>query len=262
MSEPIVAVVVAAGLGIRFGGSVPKPVRSITGKALVALSIEALSAGGCTDAVLVISGRARHHFSPALATSPIAVTLAEGGATRQESVRNGLQAVLDDKHLSRAKVVLVHDAVRPLVPAHVVGDVIDAVHSGAVAVTPVVSVVDTIRSVGGATGSRLVDRNTLRAVQTPQGFDLKCLVESHDAMIAAGWQATDDVSCCEGNGYPVTFVEGSRLAMKITEPADLEIARALAKVHRGVGHHSGKRIRRHWPKRLPRIVVQRSHPEQ
>ena len=249
---PVVAVGVAAGLGLRFGGPVPKQVRTITGKALVALSVEALAAGGCTHAVLVISDGALHHFSATLATAPIPVRVTAGGPTRQASVLNGLQAIADDPELSKARVVLVHDAVRPLVPANVVRSVIDAVEDGAVAVTPVVPVVDTIRMML-SDSSELVDRSTLRAVQTPQGFDFDVLYASHQALAQSQTAVTDDVTCCEYNGHPVVLVEGSRLAMKITEPADLEIAKALAKVQRGVGSHTGKRLRRHLPEAVHKL---------
>ncbi|AFV88667.1 2-C-methyl-D-erythritol 4-phosphate cytidylyltransferase [Acidipropionibacterium acidipropionici ATCC 4875] len=243
-AAPVVAVVVAGGLGSRFGGPVPKQVRSLTGKAVVAVAVESLAAGGCTEAVVVVKDGMHNHFKMALAASPIPVRFVTGGATRQESVRNGLRAIAESPRLSKAGKVLIHDAVRPLVPAYVVKDVIEALGAGAEAVTPSVPVIDTIRCVDSETASHVVDRSTLRAVQTPQGFDRQVITECHDRLAADGLDVTDDVTCCEHYGYRVTLVEGSRMALKITEPLDLDIAETLVKATAGAGHHSGRRVRR------------------
>lgn len=242
-AEPVVALVVAAGLGSRFGGPVPKQVRGLAGKAVVAVAVEAMAAGGCTDAVVVVKDGMHNHFRMALAASPIPVHFVTGGESRQESVRNGLQLIADHPRLARARKVLIHDAVRPVVPAYVVEAVIDALEAGAKAVTPAVPVVDTIRCLE-PDGSHVVDRSTLRAIQTPQGFDRQVITECHEKLAAEGGAVTDDVTCCERYGYPVTLVEGSRMAMKITEPLDLDIAETLMKATAGAGHHSGRRVRR------------------
>ncbi|MFT4110734.1 2-C-methyl-D-erythritol 4-phosphate cytidylyltransferase [Propionicimonas sp.] len=254
MSEPVVAVVVAAGLGRRFGGTKPKPTLRILGRAVVAVAVEGLAAGGCTDAVVVINGKVSGAFKAALAGSPIPVITTPGGDTRQQSVQRGLEVVRTHPRLSKARVVLVHDAVRPMMPAYVVENVIGAVRDGAVAVTPVVPVTDSIRVVpnGDESENEPFDRSKLRAVQTPQGFDLDVLLDSHDRMARDGIEFTDDVSACEQNGHRVTLVPGSRMGMKITEPADLTIARALWRVRASLGHHSGKRFWRQWRKELGR----------
>jgi 2-C-methyl-D-erythritol 4-phosphate cytidylyltransferase len=244
MSEPVVAVVVAAGLGRRFGGTKPKPTLRILGRAVVAMAVEGLAAGGVTDAVVVINGKISHMFRAALIGSPIPVITTPGGDTRQQSVAKGLEVIRTDPYLSKARVVLVHDAVRPMMPAYVIEGVINAVRDGAVAVAPAVPVTDSMRLVpdGDEGPNSAFDRSMLRAIQTPQGFDLQVLLESHDRMAANGQDFTDDVTCCERNGHPVTLVPGSRMGMKITEPADLTIARALWRVRASLGHHSGKRF--------------------
>ena len=249
----MVAVVVAAGLGRRFGGTKPKPTLRILGRAVVAVAVEGLAAGGCTDAVVVINGNVSHLFKAALMGSPIPVITTPGGDTRQQSVQRGLDVIREHPRLSKAKVVLVHDAVRPMMPAYVVENVINAVREGAPAVAPVVPVTDSIRVVpNGEEGVNApFDRSKLRAVQTPQGFDLQVLLDSHAKMAAQGLDFTDDVSCCESNGHPVTLVQGSRMGMKITEPADLTVARALWRVRASLGHHSGKRFWRQRRKELP-----------
>ncbi|WP_130864738.1 2-C-methyl-D-erythritol 4-phosphate cytidylyltransferase [Acidipropionibacterium timonense] len=244
MAEPIVAVVMAAGLGQRFGGPIPKQVTTLTGKAVVAVAVESLAAGGCTDAVVVIKDGMHNHFRLVLAASPIPIHFVTGGDSRQDSVRRGLEYVDSHPRLARATKVLVHDAVRPLVPAYVVEDVIAALEGGAVAVAPAMPVVDTIREVDADGGSSVIDRDVLRAIQTPQGFDREIVTECHRRMAADGARVTDDLSCCELYGHEVKLVEGSRMAMKITEPVDLDIAETFAKAAAGAGQHSGKRVRR------------------
>ncbi|CAL8970610.1 2-C-methyl-D-erythritol 4-phosphate cytidylyltransferase [Propionicimonas sp. T2.31MG-18] len=253
MSEPVVAVVVAAGLGRRFGGTKPKPTLRILGRAVVAMAVEGLAAGGCTDAVVVINGKISHLFRAALVGSPIPVITTPGGDTRQQSVAKGLEVVRNDPRLSTAKVILVHDAVRPMMPAYVIENVIDAVRNGAVAVAPAVPVTDSIRLVedGDEGANAAFDRSRLRAIQTPQGFDLQVLLDSHDKMAAQAMDFTDDVTCCERNGHSVTLVQGSRMGMKITEPADLTVARALWRVRASLGHHSGRRFWRQWRQDRP-----------
>lgn len=238
------AVVVAAGLGLRYGGTKPKPTLRILGKAVVAMAVEGLAAGGVTDAVVVINGRTSHLFRMALTGLPIPVVTTPGGDTRQQSVQRGLDVIRNDPHLAEAEVVLVHDAVRPMMPAWVVENVVRAVREGAVAVAPVVPVTDSIRLVpnGDEGTNSAFDRSTLRAIQTPQGFLPQVLLDSHARMAELGRDFTDDVTACEMNGHAVTLVPGSRMGMKITEPADLTVAKALWRMRASFGHHSGKRF--------------------
>ena len=191
MSQPVVAVILGAGLGVRYGGSVSKPALKITGHALMNMSIEAMAAGGCTHAVVVVNDKAARELGLTKAALPIPVVQVPGGASRQESARNGLRFIRDDPELSGAEVVLIHDAVRPMVPAHVVEAVIGAVRGGAEAVAPVVDVVDSMRSVDDPGRSAPIDRSTLRAVQTPQGFPLDVILAAHERMAAAGERFTD-----------------------------------------------------------------------
>jgi 2-C-methyl-D-erythritol 4-phosphate cytidylyltransferase len=225
--EPVVAVVVAAGSGVRLGGGVPKALRDLAGRPLVTRSVEQLASGGCTHAVVVVADGVQDLFADALAAAPIPCRLVLGGAVRQDSVRHGLDAVDADPALAGCRVVLVHDAARALVPASVVAGVIAAVRAGAKAVIPVVPVIDTIRQVTDA-GSRVVDRSVLRAVQTPQGFDRRTLTDAHAIVAADGFEVTDDAAACEYAGHDVTLVEGARESMKVTEPLDLVLAEAIA----------------------------------
>ena len=211
------------------------------------MSVEAMAAGGCTHAIVVIPRNGEHHFQPVLAASPIPITLVEGDETRQASVRRGLQAIRMDRALDLARVVLVHDAVRPLVPATVVARVIVAIREGAVAVAPAIAVADSIREETADGRLVIVDRNRLRAVQTPQGFNLDVLVASHDYAAEQQIDCTDDLSVCEAAGHPVGLVKGAMSALKITSATDLDLAHALLKLRAGFGRHSFRRVLRHRP---------------
>ena len=144
-----------------------------------------------------------------------------GGATRQESVYNGLQALPDGGR------VVVHDGARCLATP----DLFDrcaqelTAHSGIIAAIPVK---DTIKIVDGEGNIRETpDRRELWAAQTPQGFDIALLRECHDRGKREGWEVTDDAALFERCELPVRVVEGEETNLKITTPADLAIAEAI-----------------------------------
>lgn len=166
------------------------------------------------------------------AVAPAGVSVVPGGAERSDSVALGLRALPP-----AVGVVLVHDAARALTPVEVFERVVDAVHRGHSAVTPALPVVDTIKQVvTGPTGEETVvatvDRASLRAVQTPQGFLRETLERAHaewgrgEGRGAGGVSATDDCGMVEAHGGRVTVVAGSPRALKITTPHDLEVAAA------------------------------------
>ncbi len=226
---PVVAIVVAAGAGLRLGAGPPKALRDIAGRTAVRRSLDALSAGGVERAVVVIPEADRAAFETALADSPIPASHVFGGERRQDSVRAGLAAIAGDPNLADSEFVLVHDAARPAVPAAVVVRVIEALRDGAQGCVPVVPVVDSIRRLTDQGTSVVVDRTPLRAVQTPQGFRRDVLVRALDSAHAAGLEVSDDATAIEAIGEPVVLVEGSREALKITEPADLAMVEAIVR---------------------------------
>ncbi len=149
------------------------------------------------------------------------VRVVAGGASRQDSVACGL-AVLSDA----VRQVLIQDAARPLVPAGVISAVLAALADGADAVVPVLPVLDTIRQVdqdGQLIGT--VDRERLRRIQTPQGFQLAVLRAAHAARPAS--EVTDDAGLVEALGRSVRTVPGAEAAFKITTPHDLRLAELL-----------------------------------
>ena len=202
------AIVVAAGSGRRFGG--PKQFEVLEGQRIVDRSVAVLRAH-CDGVVVVLAAEV---IGTADGVVPGADAVVAGGDSRSASVRAGLAALP-----AAAAIVLVHDAARPLCPGAVVARVVDEVAAGAAAVVPVVPVTDTVRTVDG----EVLDRDRLRAVQTPQGFRRAAL----DAAHAADAVATDDAGLMELVGEQVVTVDGDPVNLKVTGPADLVVAAAL-----------------------------------
>jgi 2-C-methyl-D-erythritol 4-phosphate cytidylyltransferase len=211
------AIVAAAGRGERLDAGVAKAVVRVGGRTLLEHAVDAMFSGGGVDEVVVTAPPESVQEFAALVPSARVVA---GGETRQESVRLGLAALPPG-----VDIVLVHDAARALVPSDVVQRVLAAIRSGADAVIPVVSLADTVKEVDGATAVvRTVDRSSLRAVQTPQGFRRDLLERAHAAGTAA---VTDDAALVEAIGGVVVTVAGSPEALKVTTPFDLTVAEAV-----------------------------------
>ncbi len=197
-------VVVAAGSGTRFGTA--KQYAALAGHRVVDRSVS--TAALVSDGVVVVVppldvGAESARWG--------AAEVVAGGPSRAASVRNGLAAVPGD-----AAIICVHDAARPLADPDIYRRVVHEVRSGAAGAVPVVPVTDTIRRVDGG----VVDRSTLRAVQTPQAFRAEVL----QAAYADGADATDDAGLVEAAGHAVVAVEGHRRNIKITHPDDLAAA--------------------------------------
>ncbi len=202
-------IVVAAGRGTRFGRA--KQFETLRGRRVLDWSLSAASS--VSDGVVVVLPA--DGVADDAVDLPAGVLVATGGPSRSASVRNGLALVPGD-----ADVVVVHDAARPLASVALFSAVIDAVRAGADGALPAVAVTDTIRHVGGGT----VDRSELLAVQTPQAFAAAALRRVH----ATDAEATDDAGLVEAAGGRVVIVVGEAANQKLTNPADLAVAAALA----------------------------------
>ena len=213
----VAAILVAAGSGQRLGAGVPKAFVEVAGRTLLEHAAARFTTHPAVRSVLVVAPAAQ----VAEAARLTGVRAVAGGATRQESVACGLAALPEE-----AEFVLVHDVARPFVPEAVVSAVIAALAGGAGAVVPVVPVHDTVRQIleSGALGP-VVDRSSLAAVQTPQGFRRDVLAAAHRA---AAPGATDDAMLVEALGHSVEPVTGADESFKITTAADLARPRALA----------------------------------
>jgi 2-C-methyl-D-erythritol 4-phosphate cytidylyltransferase/2-C-methyl-D-erythritol 2,4-cyclodiphosphate synthase len=227
MGQKIVALIVAAGSGSRTGGALPKQYRQIAGKTLLAHAIDHL-AHPRIDAVQVVIGAGQEAaYAEAVGARPLPAPVI-GGATRRESVANGLTALGD------ANVVLIHDAARPFLPGAVIDRLLDALedHDGAI---PALPVVDTLTTRAG----EAVDREMLVRVQTPQAFRLDAIRAAHAAW--AGEEPTDDAQVARAAGMDVVLVEGDPALEKLTWEADFasaESARLVARTGSGFDVHA------------------------
>ncbi|PIK71977.1 bifunctional 2-C-methyl-D-erythritol 4-phosphate cytidylyltransferase/2-C-methyl-D-erythritol 2,4-cyclodiphosphate synthase [Methylobacterium frigidaeris] len=219
------AVVVAAGRGIRVGGDTPKQYRRVGGQAVLTRTLAALAAHpGVARIQVVIAADAASFYDECLGdlASEARQKLArpvEGGATRQASVRAGLTALARD---GDPDLVLVHDAARPFVDDALIDRAIAAAQSHGAAV-PGVPVSDTIKVVEPDGRVRETpERESLRAVQTPQAFRFSLLHEAHGRAAAEGLDGfTDDGALAEWAGLPVAVFPGDLRNRKITQAADL-----------------------------------------
>lgn len=210
---PFAAIVVAAGKGLRVGGDTPKQFREWRGKPLIRHSVEALRAAGADPLVVVIAADAQDYAKAALAGIS-GLTFITGGATRQDSVRCGLEALA----AAEPKSVLIHDAARPDLPRAVIERLLIALseHPGAI---PVLPVVDSLAVDNGGVMSGKAEREALRRVQTPQAFRFDAILAAHRA-----WQgvtdAGDDAQVLMASNGSVALVQGDERLKKITFAED------------------------------------------
>jgi 2-C-methyl-D-erythritol 4-phosphate cytidylyltransferase len=222
VSDAVAAIIPAGGEGLRLGPvegevPVPKALRLLSGRTLLQRSIDALAP--YVDEI-VVAAPAEVVEAMRFHVPGLRIVVVPGGQTRQESVRNSLDA------LSESVVwVLVHDAARPLVPPQVIRRVLDALRGGAGCVVPAIAPHDSLRWVAADGGNAPLDRSQARLVQTPQGFTAEALLRGHRSSLSD--LATDDATLVEATGETVTLVEGDPLAFKITRPLDLQLAEAL-----------------------------------
>ena len=213
-----VALVVAAGRGRRFGGELPKQYAALDARPVLHRTLAALAGHPKISAVrAVIHADDRALYDQAAA----GLTLLEpvpGGATRQQSVRFGLES-LEPAAPAR---VLIHDGARPFVAADVIERVLTALDEapGAIAALPLT---DTVKREAGGVVAETLPRGGLWRAQTPQGFDFARILAAHRA--APDADLTDDAAVAELAGLPVRLVEGASDNVKITTQDDLERAR-------------------------------------
>ncbi len=220
-------IIVAAGRGVRAGGKSDKVLQPLGGSTVLQRTLlPFLSEARVVEIVLVAPAGREEEFLGAAFPSGlpkrIRVTATAGGDRRQDSVAAGLAALEAD-----AELVAVHDAARPLHRGDVLARLIDRAAKDGAAV-PAVPLVDTIVSAGP--GPRMVaaiDRERLRAVQTPQLFRRDWLAEAHERAARERWEGTDDASLLILAGHPVALVEGHAGNIKLTTEADFRIAEAL-----------------------------------
>lgn len=206
------AIIAGAGMGHRLGADIPKALIQLDGITLVERAFAALSKV-VDEIVITAPAGYEEQFRQIVGESAKVIT---GGVLRSDSVNLALNALSPS-----VKYVLVHDAARALATSDLAARVLQELESGAAAVIPALNVVDTIKEVDRDGYVRSTpDRAALRAIQTPQGFELSVLRRAHEASA----DATDDAALVEALGIKVKTIAGEARAMKITNPEDLAVA--------------------------------------
>ena len=224
MSHPprITALIVAAGRGARAGRNGPKQYHPLASGTVLSKAAWALSGHpAIQDTLVVIHPDDRLLYEAAVRDVPKLRTPAMGGATRQDSVRHGLEALADDA----PDCVLIHDAARPFVDTATIDRVIAALNQHA-AVLAAVPLADTLkRQASDGCVAETLDRTGLWRAQTPQGFHFSKILAAHRAALSAGKaDFTDDAALAEWAGMPVAIVAGAESNRKLTTPEDMAIA--------------------------------------
>ncbi len=231
----VVALVPAAGLGVRMAGgrsaqgaTPPKQLLELEGVPILVWTLRRLAACDRLEEIIVaVRPSDRAAIEARLAGEPYTarVRLVDGGESRQDSVANALQHVP-----LGAALVLVHDAVRPFAEPALIERVLDAGAETGAAILglPATDTVKQVEPAGGGHHSRVTatfPREMVVLAQTPQVFRLDWLRQAVESAAADGFRASDEALLVERLGHTVTVVMGSPRNLKITTPADLELAR-------------------------------------
>ncbi len=219
-------ILLAAGNSERMKSGKNKVLLSVGGLSCIARSAQAFSF--CAGRMVVVCREkdleeVRQEIS--VLSLPFPVQFTAGGATRQESVLHGLECL----PAADRDIVLIHDGARCLVDRATIENVIDSVllHGSGIASVPVT---DTVKSVSpDGKIEKTIPRDTLRAMQTPQGFFVRELMEAHRHALSAGFTGTDDAAVMEFSCKPVYCSEGSRMNLKLTSQEDLQMAESYTR---------------------------------
>ena len=222
MAQRLAVVIPAGGVGIRFGGRLPKQFIRLGRVPIVAATVGHFTRHPAVIAIVVAAPeihveRTRRALASVARRAPVVVV--PGGGMRQDSVWLALQAVPRN-----ADIIVVHDAVRPLITRGLIDAVVGAV-AGSGAAICALPINETVKRVRQDVVEATLDRSELWSVQTPQAFRADLLREAHEKARRDGVVGTDDAMLVERLGHPVRVVRGLPENVKITTPEDLRRAR-------------------------------------
>ncbi len=217
------ALIAAAGSGTRMQSDVPKQFLKIDGIPVIAKTLAVFQKSPLIDEIVIIAGKGYKKEIKAISDEyniSKLTAIVSGGDTRQQSVMNGLSAV-------RGENVLIHDGVRPFITEKMISDVTNALNKYDAAAVGV-PVNDTLKSADKDMEIvKTVDRSSLYAIQTPQGFKTEKILKAHTYAKENSLTVTDDCALFEQLKIPVKIVSGSATNIKITTPDDLKISKGL-----------------------------------
>lgn len=207
------AIITAGGTSSRFGNR-NKLMEKIYGKEVIKYTVEAFEKSDIDEIVICANKSIMDELSKMFNHK-----IVEGGASRQESVYNGLKATDCD-------FVLIHDGARPIITPELINRTIDMVKEKN-AVSVMTKTIDTIKEVEDGKIIKTIDRSKLYNTQTPQGFKYDLIKSAHEKLV--GQNFTDDAGMVEFLGHDVYMVDGSYKNIKITTQTDIEIAKIFLK---------------------------------
>lgn len=217
------AIIVAGGKGLRMGGEVPKQFLPVAGLPVLMRTIKRFHAYDPTLKIILVLPKEQQAYWLRLCEEyqfTDDYQLADGGATRFQSSKNGLQLIPDNAD----GYVAIHDGVRPFVSIDTILRCFEATLTSQ-AVIPVLNVNDTLRHISKDGSGENVQRSEYRLVQTPQVFDISLVKRAYQQEENDGF--TDDASVVERLGQKVEMVEGNRENIKLTTPFDLKVAEVI-----------------------------------
>jgi len=227
--DSVMAVIPAAGTSKRMGTGVDKQLLSLCGRAVLEHTIAAVAAAKSIAGIILVVRAGEEDFFKRWSErfGDIIKDIVPGGAQRQQSVRNGLDAVPPN-----TEIVVIHDGARPLLDNRLVDGVVEEAKRAGAA-TLGVPVKDTVKMIGENNQViKTVPRDKLWLVQTPQAFRYEVICRSHQWAAEQGYSGTDDASLVEARGWPVSMVQGSYENIKVTTPEDIIVAEALLRARR------------------------------
>jgi 2-C-methyl-D-erythritol 4-phosphate cytidylyltransferase len=226
----VYAILPAAGLGTRMAADKPKQFLTLNGEPILIHTLRAFaSVTRITEIIVAVQPNELEytHFLVANSGFQARVRVVAGGENRQQSVSNALAALSAPVSITDDDIVLVHDAVRPLIDAVTIDRTIDAVvqHGAAIVGLPAVDTIKQVeRTAHGALVTATIPREYVVLAQTPQGFHFGILRKAFAEATADGFIGTDEASVVERAGHPVAVVPGSHRNFKVTQPGDIELA--------------------------------------
>ena len=222
----VVAIVPAAGRGLRMNHHLPKQYLPLGGKPIVARTLLRLQSFAVIDEIFLAVGREEKEYCEREIVKKYGLTkvcqVIEGGEKRQDSVYNALEKIEGG-----ASLIVVHDGVRPFLTENVLMEAVAQanIHKAAVVAVPITDTIKVAKQHGFI--ERTLPRDDLWAVQTPQVFEYGLILDAHRKARKDNFLATDDASLLERMGYSAKVVEGSTENIKITTAEDLIMAEAI-----------------------------------
>ena len=219
------ALIVAAGSGVRFGGEVPKQYQLLNGQTVLEHSVQAFLEHPEIDGVRVVIAAKDKSYDELKLLHHKLLKPVHGGAERQDSVRLGLESLIEYEPQN----VLIHDAARPFICDEIISEALRQLQAHQ-AVIPVVEISDSVRYQGEA-----IDRKQVKLAQTPQGFDFQTILRAHQ-QYKGDTKLTDDAQLVENMGVKVEMFQGDLKNIKVTTAGDIKRGR-LTKVGMGFDVH-------------------------